>query len=248
MRLVRGRNHGGELMRFGDALEALGRDGMMGRTYGEVPIAQIVGTVARPCDFDAEFRLLNPQLRDRWQQVAGVMANGVEPPVELVQLGELYFVVDGHHRVSVARALRRETVTAQVVRICTVAYAMCCLRLAHLPSKAAERRFLERIPLAVNVRADLWLDEPADWGRLAEAAEAWAFRQALGGRRLTDREELAGVWWSEEVMPVLDRLRAAGTHMGLRDVELYTAALALRDRYGWLAWPCDLSDQLERTA
>jgi len=233
-------------MPLDDALGALGGDGVMGSRVMDVPVAQIVGTVARADDFDAEFRLLNSELKTRWRDVADAMGRGVEPPVELIQLGELYFVVDGHHRVSVARSLGRPSMTARVLRICTIAYAMGCLRLAHLPSKAAERRFLERVPLPEDVRTDLWLDEPVDWARLTESAEAWGFRQSLDGRRLRDREELAHAWWSEEVTPILDRLRSAGTLTSLRDVELYTTALAARDKFGWPSWPSDLATHLRR--
>lgn len=230
-----------------DALGALGHDGVQGRAVAEVPIGQIVGTTARADDFDAEFGLRNRALRERWRSVADVVARGVDAPVDLVQLGELYFVLDGHHRVSAARSLGRPTVLASVQRICTIAYAMGCLRLAHLPSKAAERRFLERVPLPEPVRAQLWLDRPADWARLADAAEAWAFRRALAGRALTDREELAGAWWAEEVVPVLGRLRTAGVRLHLRDVELYASALAVRDRFGWPGWPDDLAEQVAKT-
>ncbi|MGH3342737.1 MAG: hypothetical protein ACRDPK_07625, partial [Carbonactinosporaceae bacterium] len=187
-------------IRLDDALEALGEDGVMGRRVAEVPLSNVVGTLGRPCDFDREFRLVNSSLRERWRRLAKAVESGCQPPpVQLIQLGELYFVVDGHHRVSVARALGRATVAACVLRICTVAYAMCCLRVAHLPNKAAERRFLEQVPLPVEMRRDLWLDEPADWMRLADAAEAWASRARHDGRELPDRHALAAAWWAEEV-------------------------------------------------
>lgn len=235
----------GGLMRLDDALQALGRDGDMGRRVAEVPLANVVGTVARPHDFDQDFRLLNGHLRERWEGLARAVQSGLEPPpVDLVQLGELYFVSDGHHRVSVLRAQGRSVVTARVRRVCTVAYAMACLRAAHLPSKAAERRFLERVPLPQCVRNDLWLDEPGQWMRLADAAESWALRRALDGRVTGDRCELAGAWWGEEVTPVLDRLRAAGAGLDLRDVQLYVTALAVRDRLGLDGWPADPGDCL----
>ncbi|GAA1951583.1 hypothetical protein [Amycolatopsis minnesotensis] len=239
-----GRRAADGLMPLDDALGALGGDGVLGRQFAEVPLSQIVGTSARAGDFDAEFNLVNRHLRGRWQGVASVLDRGAEPPVDLVRLGELYFVVDGHHRVSVARARGWPVVPAQVVHICTIAYAMGCLRLAHLPSKAAERRFLDRVPLPNDVRANLWLDRPADWSRLADAAESWAFRRSLDGRPFTDREELAGVWWQEEVLPVITRLRDAGKCVDLRDVETYAVALATRDHHGWHAWPEDLPEHL----
>jgi hypothetical protein len=233
------------LIPLDDALDALGDDGFMDRRHAEVPLGNVVGTVNRPNDFDHEFRLVNQSLQDRWRRLATAVESGFEPPpVELIQLGELYFVSDGHHRVSVARALGRDSIPARVLRICTIAYAMCCLRLAHLPSKAAERRFLERVPLPEEVRSNLWLDQPADWMRLADAAEAWAFRRSLDSRRPIDRHQLARAWWTDEVMPVLEAVRAAGAGLGMRDVQLYVTALAVRDRLGCANWPDDLVDHL----
>lgn len=210
------------------ALAALGGNGVMERRPAEVPLAQVAGTSSRTEDFDAEFRLRNRRLRQRWSTVATAMAGGELPPVELIQLGLLYFVVDGHHRVSVARALGRPTIAANVQRICTIAFGMACLRVGHLPNKAAERRFLERVPLPDDVRDDLWLDRPVDWAHLADAAEAWGFRQSLAGRPVRDRAELAEGWWAEEVTPVLARARAEGVGVGERDIELYVSLRAAR--------------------
>lgn len=233
------------LMPLGNALEALGEDGTMGREYAEVPLDQVVGTVSRPHDFDHEFRLVNKSLQDRWQRLATAVEAGFEPPpVALIRLGDLYFVGDGHHRVSVARALGRVVITAQVLQVCTIAYAMCCLRLAHLPSKAAERQFLERVPLPNNLRKDLWLDHPADWSRLADAAEAWGYRRVLEGCPPDDQRELAQAWWTDEVLPVLDWLRAAGAGLDLPDVQLYATALAVRDRHGRHQWSTDLVNHI----
>ena len=87
----------------------------------EIPVAQIVGSVepARSQDFDAEFRPRNPHLKERWLNVAARRQAGrALPPVDLVQVGERYFVVDGHHRVSVERALGHSMIPAYVTRLC----------------------------------------------------------------------------------------------------------------------------------
>lgn len=239
------------LLPLSDALAALGDDGAMGRRHMEVAVSAVGGSAARSEDFDAEFRLTNPGLRDRWDRVAEDMRAGVfREPVELVQLGELFFVRDGHHRVSVARSLGWDSLPAQVTRVCTVAYAMCCLRTAHLASKAAERRFLERVPLPYEVRRNLWLADPADWMRLADSAEAWAHRRRLhlgADATAVSGHDLACAWWEEEVAPILDALRAVGAGMGLRDIQLYVTALAVRDQLGTLEWPDDLSARVAAT-
>jgi hypothetical protein len=221
------------ILTLGDAVEALGHDGVDDLGQRDVPLEQVVGTVGRAADFDRRFRPRHGRERDRRERIARIAAGGVDlPPVDVVLLGELYFVRDGHHRVSVARALGRPTIVARVQRICTIAYGMACLRLAHLPVKAAERLFLERVPLPADVRTDLWLDDPAEWARLADAAEAWGFRAMLAGRPLRDRAEFATAWWTDEVVPAIERLRARGEAVGLRDVQAYATALAARDRPG----------------
>lgn len=169
MRALWSKRGGAGLMSLDAAVAAMGRDAVMRRRDSDVEISQIAGTVARTEDFDERLRLRNRRLRDRQRRILDLVTSGAAAPIDLVQLGELYFVVDGHHRVSAARELGQHTIAARVVCICTVAFAMGCLRPAHLPSKAAERRFLERIPLPWDVRTDLWLPEPADWARLADA-------------------------------------------------------------------------------
>lgn len=207
---------------FADAIDALGRVGDVLVYPDDVRTDRIVGTVARAGDFDARFRLVNQALRARHRSIAEAMAAGIAlPRVELI------FVIDGHHRVSVARERGRHSMPAIVRRICTTAFAMWCLRLSHLASKAAEREFLLRVPLPENTRAKLWLDRPEDWARLADAAEAWGFRRGLTG---IGPRELAQRWWTDEVVPLVGRLRASGQGVGLRDIELYAADLADRDR------------------
>lgn len=81
-----------------------------------VPIAQIRGSEGRSGDFDREFNPLQDRSRERWLSVAVARQQGKAlPPVELIQIGEVYFVRDGHHRISVARALGQQTIEARVL-------------------------------------------------------------------------------------------------------------------------------------
>ncbi|MCS7060324.1 MAG: hypothetical protein RMN25_04080 [Anaerolineae bacterium] len=81
-----------------------------------VPLDQIVGSENRSADFDVCFRPVNRALRERWCRVAVAMESGVPlPPVDLIQTRMGYFVRDGNHRVSVARALGLREVDAQIV-------------------------------------------------------------------------------------------------------------------------------------
>jgi hypothetical protein len=110
---------------FADAIVALGRESDVLVYPDDVRTDWIVG-VARPGTSTRAFRLVNQALRARHRSVADAVAAGIAlPRVELIQLDEMYFVIDGHHRVSVARAREQHSVPAIVRRICTTAYAMC---------------------------------------------------------------------------------------------------------------------------
>ena len=81
-----------------------------------VAIRQIRGSEGRNRDFDRNFNPLTSHNQERWMRIAEAQQRGVPlPPVQLIRVGELYFVRDGHHRISVARALRQQEIEADVV-------------------------------------------------------------------------------------------------------------------------------------
>ena len=81
-----------------------------------VPIKRIKGSEGRSGDFDCDFNPMQTRTFARWMSVAVARSSGETLPlVELVQLGDDYFVRDGHHRISVARALGEEYVDAKII-------------------------------------------------------------------------------------------------------------------------------------
>lgn len=81
-----------------------------------VPICQIRGTEGRSVDFDRDFNPLQDNNRERWLSIARAWGRGKElPPVALVRVGDVYFVRDGHHRISVAKALGQRHIKATVM-------------------------------------------------------------------------------------------------------------------------------------
>jgi hypothetical protein len=81
-----------------------------------VPLAQIIGSVGRASDFTRTFLPRSQVTCERWAQI-DVLVNRLQPlpPVELYQIGAVYFVRDGHHRISVSRANSLGEIEAQVV-------------------------------------------------------------------------------------------------------------------------------------
>lgn len=81
-----------------------------------VAIDQIRGSESRSVDFDCDFNPLQKHTQDRWLSIARALErNRALPPVALIQAGDLYFVRDGHHRISAARAFGRKTIQAKVI-------------------------------------------------------------------------------------------------------------------------------------
>lgn len=81
-----------------------------------VPIHQITGSEGRGDDFDREFNPLQDHTRARWMGIAATQLRGKAlPPAELTQVGDAYSIGDGHHRISVARALGQRVIEADVV-------------------------------------------------------------------------------------------------------------------------------------
>jgi hypothetical protein len=87
------------------------------RGMSTVPVAQIGGSVGRCLEFDRDFMPARASVEERWKRIDRAYHRGEElPPVNLYKVGGFYFVLDGHHRVSVARYHGVEWIDAGVTR------------------------------------------------------------------------------------------------------------------------------------
>jgi hypothetical protein len=152
------------------------------------------------------------------------------PPVDLVRVGDIYFVRDGHHRVSVARALGLNDIDANVTEVVTRAAAESAIKLTDLPLKSHERVFFERVPLPAEARAQIQLSDPWQFGDLAEAVEAWGFRAMQEHGELFDRTQAAALWLEQEYRPVVAMLREADLIQKCTETEAYMRIVAERYR------------------
>lgn len=212
------------ILPFDEVVSALGRTGERDLGLQPIRLDSIAGTVDRVGGgFDRSFRPTSDKDRERWVRSAAAMRRG-EPlePISVYRVGDVHFVRDGHHRVSVARAAGHDVIDGYTTEILTKAGAPADLRLTDLPLKAHERQFLERVPLAPAQRGRVHVDDPAAYGRLAEGAEAWAYRRMQDRGELMDRPQLADTWFREEYEPAVGRLREAGlVRPGESDADAY---------------------------
>jgi hypothetical protein len=201
----------GLIMPFDEVVEALGLVGETQLGLQAIPLDSVIGTVDRTRDFDRGFRPTTPRVRGRWQRIAAAQRRGESfPPISVYRIGDLHFVRDGHHRVSVAKSLGREEIDAYVTDVRTRIGTGEALRLADLPLKDHERLFHERVPLDQEPHARVRPSDPWDYGTLAEGVEAWGFRVLQERREYMDREEVARLWFEEDFLPIVETLRAGG--------------------------------------
>ncbi len=204
------------ILPFDEVIDALGWRGERYLGLEVIPLDSIVGTVDRSRDFDRSFRPTSRRVRRRWEGIAAAVRRGQSmPPIDVYRIGDLHFVRDGHHRVSVARALRLDTIDAYVTEVITAVGAEQRTRLRDLALKGHERLFFERVPLPPGLRARIQLADEWRYAELAESVEAWGFRAMQGLGEFLTREAVAERWFSEEYDPVVthaprrrpDRLR-----------------------------------------
>ena len=83
-----------------------------------IPLDKIVGSVGRYKDFTRDFLPRNLEMAPRWARIEDALDSpeGL-PPIEVYKVGEVYFVADGNHRVSVARANGFHDIEAYVTEI-----------------------------------------------------------------------------------------------------------------------------------
>jgi len=198
------------ILPFEEVVEALGRRGEKSLGLQTIDLDSIVGTVDRGREFDRHFRPTSGNVRARWERIAEAQRRGESmPPIDVYRIGELHFVKDGHHRVSVARALGVDKIDAYVTEVRTSVGAGREIRLADLPVKSNERLFYERVPLSAEARKRIELADPERYSSLAEGIEAWGFRAMQDRGELMSRSEVAEAWYRDEYLPVIEMLREA---------------------------------------
>ncbi len=198
-------------MSFDDVVEALGRKAENYLGAKVIPLDAIVGSVDKVRDFDRRFRPTSAVSRQRWERLARASRSGeVIPPIEVYQIGDYYFVRDGHHRVSVARSLGIDLIEAKVTAIDTFLTPVGIGARADLELKYWRRLMLERVPFTGEARAAVAVDEPFDYGVIAETVEAWAARMMHAEGAYMDKATMANRWYAEEFKPVVEMIEDAG--------------------------------------
>ncbi|MDR1618358.1 MAG: transcriptional regulator [Treponema sp.] len=108
------------LLSFNDVKDIIRPKNQIYRGMRTVPIGLIIGSEGRYRDFNKYFLPRSEHLRNRWERVDQAHLGDITlPPIQLYEIGGVYFVRDGNHRVSVARAQKVEHIDAEVTSLAT---------------------------------------------------------------------------------------------------------------------------------
>lgn len=201
------------------------------RGIKQVPLKDIVGSVNRIQDFDRNFLPLRDDDIYRWAGVKTAMtsplAKGV-PPVSLYQIGDAYFVLDGNHRVSIAKEMGMETIEAYVTEIKTKVPISRTLTSDELVQKAAYVNFLEDTKIdQILPGVDFSLHLIENYPLLKEHINVHQYYMGIEKNRPVSFEEAVRHWYETLYSPVTAIIESSGLHHALRD-------LTVTDLYLWL--------------
>jgi hypothetical protein len=237
------------ILPFDEVVAALGQRGERRLGLQTIPLDSIVGTVDSSRDFDRRFRPTSGRVRERWERLALAQRRGEPiPPIDVYRVGDMHFVIDGHHRVSIAMATGAKTIDAHVTEVLTQLPPTGIRGRRDLLVKSYERLFRARVPLPPADLAKITVTDPWSYAELGEAVEAWGFRYMQDKGRFLDRAEVARHWHTEEYLPVVRMLRAAGLVGSRSEAEAYMRVAT--ERYRLIMthdWNDEVIERLRRT-
>jgi len=175
----------------------------------QIPLNQIIGSVGRYQDFDRAFLPRRNNIRTRWENIdSAQLRDIVLPPIDVYKIGEVYFVKDGNHRVSVARERGQYFIDANVVEIESAVPIDSVKDIDELLRNQQRVKFLEQTHLN-----DLWPDAnveftvPGGYERLLEHISV--HRWFMGEKRRGPVSYLDAVadWYDQVYMPLIKVIR-----------------------------------------
>ncbi|MCL5429613.1 MAG: universal stress protein [Chloroflexi bacterium] len=216
------------LLSFEKVRRSIAEERLLPRVLCNIPMDAIVGSVGRYEDFNRQFLPRQEAQLGRWARVRTAFEYSGLPPIEVYKIGEVYFVLDGHHRVSVARQLGAKEIEAYVTEIPSKVPLSPEDDADDLIIKTEQARFLEDTRLAeLHPEVDLSVTTPGRYEQLREHIAAHRYFMGLDQKREVGYEEAVQHWLNEVYFPAIAVIRRLDL---LRDFPKRTET----DIYLWL--------------
>lgn len=199
------RGYKNHLLAFDEVSERMDPEAPSDLGLMDVPLEAIRGSVDRYRDFDMAFLPKHEGLRDRWSRIATAREQGLPmPPIEVYKLGDIYFVRDGHHRVSVCRARGDTTILAHVVELTERVPLHPNLKPADLPAIEAYADFLQLTEADVILPGvDLHLSYPQFYARLVRHIALFRYLNRRPEEEPREWPEAVWAWYEQLYLPIV---------------------------------------------
>ena len=200
------------LLSYDEIKEKLHIGGPIYRGVKTVRVDQIAGSLNRYHEFDRVFLPASDKLAERWTSVNRAFYQEISlPPVVLYKVGEVYFVVDGHHRVSVARKQGQIYIEAEVRECATRVNITPDIRPEDLEILENKVNFLERTSIDDLVpEANIKLTIPDGFDRMLEHIAVHRYFMGLDWKRDISEQEAIRHWYDTVYMPIIRVIRDTG--------------------------------------
>lgn len=198
-----------DLMSYDQVRETLRPIESAYRLLEDIPLEKIVGSVNRTTDFTRSFLPLQDSDAYRWSSVrAGVESMEGLPPIEAYRVGEVYFILDGHHRVSVARELGAETIQGYVTPVFTRVPLSPDDSPDDLIIKSEYADFLAKTMID-HYRPDVkfLVSVPGQYQKLEEHIKVHRYFMSLNQRREVPEDEATIEWYDQVYLPIIELIQ-----------------------------------------
>ncbi len=208
----------------------------------EIPLKAIIGSVGRYTEFTRGFLPRKKVDQQRWVRIKAAVddpGGAGLPPIEVYKVGEVYFVLDGNHRVSVAREEGSELISARVIEVKTAVPITSDIQPDELIIKAEYADFLEKTDFA-NLRhgVDLSVTVPGQYEKLLEHIQIHRYFMGIDFQRDISYSEAVGHWYDVVYASIIEPIRE-------RSLLRWFPGRTETDMYLWVsAYRADLESEL----
>lgn len=204
-RVVRGRGAPPGLLPLEEATRRLRPFARRYAGLRPIPLSRVVGTDSRGSDFDREFHPRRPEIRARWQGVERAFPAADFPPIVVYQLGDAYFVIDGHHRVAIARQRGLETIDAEVTELKARWHLPADADIVDLIHAEQERIFMDESGLGrIHPEVRMRFSRPVGYIQLLETVQLHGYHLMLETERVLSPADIAEDWYEKVYLPTIE--------------------------------------------
>lgn len=173
-----------------------------------IDVAKIIGTVERSSDFDKDFLPRSAQTREGWERLERAFPTGGFPPISVYKVNDVYFVIDGNHRVALAKHQGADSIDAEITEIHTdieIDESTDFDRIIYLEQA---RRFMQESGLErARPMARIDLTRPQGFAELLEQVKVHGHDLMMRRGEVLRPEVIAADWYDRVYLPGIESIR-----------------------------------------